>query len=221
MNRRRLRQEPPESVPFIRVNLVTEDSVLARRVELYTGREGSLDVTVSASPVPPNSTDVYILPVEHLPEPAGEHADRLWVPTIAYGPPESLRSAFGRGCEDYLKDPWTPEELYFRTARIVRGVRFTVGDRSIEIRNDSIVTDHGAAPLSKPQSTIIRILAQYRGGVVPREVLYYLIRGRPGGASRALDMHISNLRKKLKTVAGPEYGDLIESVRGEGYRLRF
>jgi len=54
---------------------------------------------------------------------------------------------------------------------------------------------------------------------VSREALYYGIWGRSAaGQSRAVDMHIASLRKKLRRLF-PESGDCIRSVRGVGYLI--
>ena len=53
--------------------------------------------------------DLFIVPALQV----GTLADG-GVPVIACGPPGMLRAAFVSGCVDYLREPWTPEELAVR-----------------------------------------------------------------------------------------------------------
>ena len=56
--------------------------------------------------------------------------------------------------------------------------------------------------------------ANHAGEAIPRVALYSLLWGEGDYESRALDVHILSLRKKL---AAPE---LIETVYGYGYRFK-
>ena len=66
---------------------------------------------------------------------------------------------------------------------------------------------------------ILAVLMQQAGGVVAREELYRRVWQTSGGDStRALDVHIAYLRRKLE--ADPHKPRLIVTVRGVGYRLQ-
>jgi hypothetical protein len=67
---------------------------------------------------PATDTDAWVVPVREL----QGLAKRRTVPPpflLASGPGDCLRSAFLAGCDDYLREPWDPEELEARVLRLV------------------------------------------------------------------------------------------------------
>jgi two-component system response regulator CpxR len=132
------------------------------------------------------------------------------------------------GADDYLPKPFNPREL---TARIRSIFRRTapeslqagrqVGKRTV----DDIEIDRGvrmAFRQGKPikltacEFEILELLLSAPGRIVSREEITTGALGRPVGLyDRSVDVHISNLRRKL----GPHFGgsDRIRTVRGSGY----
>jgi two-component system, OmpR family, response regulator CpxR len=132
------------------------------------------------------------------------------------------------GADDYLPKPFNPRELVARVRAIVRR---TGGQRKAEPAPGSIsVDDIEVLPsarivrvrgqeleLTTAEYDLLDVLVQRAGNVVPREELARLVLGRKLSAyDRAIDMHISNLRKKLGE--GP-HGERIKTVRNAGYIL--
>lgn len=142
------------------------------------------------------------------------------LPTIAYGPPNLLRSAFLAGCADYLRDPWTAEELALRALAVLSRLRercaFPWGEVSLE--GCTLLTPAGPVALRPIESRILRQLLASKGETVPREALVLRAWGRPARASsRSLDMHIASIRKKVIGAVGAAGPRFISAVRGEGY----
>ena len=74
---------------------------------------------------------------------------------------------------------------------------------------------HQLRPLA---SAILAVLMQQSGQVVPRDELFRQVwRTSDGDSTRALDVHIAYLRRKLE--ADPRRPKLIVTERGVGYRL--
>lgn len=90
---------------------------------------------------------------------------------------------------------------------------------SFELRSLEIGTARGSCVLSLQEARILRLLLHQRGEPVPREALFYAVWGRPPtGESRVVDVHVSNLRGKLRRLF-PESRGCLRSVRGVGYLL--
>src|SRR5208337_5494690 len=68
-----------------------------------------LHFIATVEPLPDDEVDLFVVGARHV----GGLA-RGGVPVIAQGPAGFMRSAFLGGCADYLRDPWTPEELALR-----------------------------------------------------------------------------------------------------------
>ena len=140
---------------------------------------------------------------------------------VCFGSAELLPGCFLAGCDEYLKEPWSPEELEWRVRKLRRdreaAFRFSWG--SFEIGSLELSSSAGSRSLCLQEQRILRLLTANAGEPVSREALYYGIWGKPASAkTRVVDMHIASLRKKLHELF-PESGVCIRSVRGVGYLI--
>lgn len=149
---------------------------------------------------------------------------RAAAPVIVAGPAENLPHAFALGCDDYLRDPWTPEELLSRMRPKLSELSIELCGEALVLNRDLLAGPGGQVSLEPPEATLLRALAFQDGEPVDRRLLARVALGdvavvRRG--SRALDMRISRLRGKLRRVISPQYRrhPLIRGVYGGGYRL--
>jgi CheY-like chemotaxis protein len=198
------------------INLVGLDAVLCERIRASLGRSPFHFIS-TAEPLPDDEADLFVI--------AAGNAARLaqrGVPVLAHGPAGLMRSAFLEGCTDYLRDPWTPEELALRAQAAISRQdacwEFPWGD--VRIDGDELCAPGGRAPLTHHESVILRALLRQRGRPVPRAALACLLGGGTlrGDASRRIDVHIAALRRRVRSVA-PEAGRFIVCVRGQGYMV--
>ena len=216
------RPRAPEGV--LSVNLLTADPLLTARLRSFGRRAPRLRLRASTRPLP--DCDAYLFPAEALPgEGELEALQAGGAAVLAFGPPALLRAAFLAGCDDFLKDPWSPEELecrlehlaVFRQRPGAVSAGFPWGELSL--RGARARSPYGEASLSYPESRILAALLSRPGEVVSREVLAYAAWGRPLAAgSRALDAHVAGLRRKLRRLAPPG-GVCLRALRGVGYLL--
>ena len=153
------------------------------------------------------------------------------------GPPVIMLSAMGEdtdrivglelGAADYLPKPCNPRELLARIRAVLRrgGDRPKSGGQAVwlgTVRLDLVrreLTGPGGAvtPLSSGEFRLLQTFAERPGRILTRDQLLDLSHGPTAEAfDRAVDVQISRLRKKLDDGTGRE---VIETVRGEGYRL--
>jgi DNA-binding response OmpR family regulator len=147
------------------------------------------------------------------------------VPIIILGAGDEVDKVVGLelGADDYLTRPFNPRELVARVQavlrrsyrnRISRGV-LAVADVRVDPDRYEVTIAGQPVALPPKELMLLAILARNPGVVVPRERLLQLV--WPGGrsyTSRALDVHISWLRQKLR-----ESSVRIVRVWGIGYRL--
>jgi two-component system response regulator CpxR len=134
------------------------------------------------------------------------------------------------GADDYLPKPFNPRELVARVRAIYRrSIRKPEVEPGMPA-NTLVVDDIELVPsarvvrvqgreldLTTAEYDLLEALVQRAGSVVPRDDLARIVLGRRLSAyDRAIDMHISNLRKKLGE--GPR-GERIKTVRNAGYIL--
>jgi two-component system OmpR family response regulator len=171
--------------------------------------------------------DAALLPAPLLLDPAFPRTETIHrlraagCSLICFGAAELLPGCFLAGCDEYLKEPWPPEELEWRVRRLCRGreALFCFSWGSFAVQSQELRSPLGSCRLCAQEQSILRLLAANAGEPVSREALYYGIWGRPASlASRVVDMHIASLRRKLRRLF-PESGDCIRSVRGLGYLI--
>jgi two-component system response regulator RegX3 len=95
---------------------------------------------------------------------------------------------------------------------------FRVGPWKVDPERLVAEREGAAIELSRREIEMLALFAQERGRIVSRRALLQQVWGfdSPDGVeTRTVDMHIAKLRKKL----GQQGHQLIETVRGEGYRL--
>ena len=129
------------------------------------------------------------------------------------------------GADDYLPKPFNPRELVARIRAILRRLderragpgRFRSGDIMIDVAVREASIDGSPLHLTTVEFSLLEILVRNAGRALSREYLTDAALGRKLGVfDRTIDVHISNLRKKLDVHRGVEH---IKTVRGSGYLL--
>ncbi len=138
--------------------------------------------------------------------------------------PDRIRG-LSLGADDYLTKPFSPQELVLRVTAILRRVGAAAASPSDIIQMGPIRIDRSAhrvtvdetdVELTPIEFKLLLVLAERRGRVQARAHLLETVwEAAPDIQTRTVDMHVQRLRTKLGSA-----GDLIETVRGFGYRLR-
>ncbi len=138
--------------------------------------------------------------------------------------PDRIRG-LSLGADDYLTKPFSPQELVLRVGAILRRTagaavsrtdHLTVGPIGIDRAAHRVSIDGREVELTPTEYKLLLTLAERRGRVQARAHLLETVwDAAPDIQTRTVDMHVQRLRAKL----GPA-GELIETVRGFGYRLR-
>lgn len=131
------------------------------------------------------------------------------------------------GADDYVVKPFSPRELVLRARAILRR---GAGARPSEVADEEMnygalrinTSAHQAWIEDEPLSLtatefkLLTILVERRGRVQTREDLLNTVWGYEyAGYGRTVDTHVRRLREKLGA-----HSDLVETVRGVGYRFR-
>ena len=132
------------------------------------------------------------------------------------------------GADDYMPKPCNPRELLARVKAILRRAsqsdkpsssqsdQLTVGDLEMNVHNRQAKLLGQVLVLTQTEFDILQLLMQSADELITKQKISEDILGRKLGAyDRSIDVHISNLRRKLT----PSEMLSIQTVRGSGYLL--
>ena len=130
------------------------------------------------------------------------------------------------GADDYLPKPFNPRELIARIRAILRRTmapeavtqQLSAGDISLDLPAREAWIHQHKLHLTSVEFSLLEAFLRQAGHVVSREQLTETVLGRRvvGPFDRVIDVHVSNLRKKLGESPA---GERIKAVRGAGYQF--
>ena len=142
----------------------------------------------------------------------------------AKGSEDDIVRGFEAGADDYVTKPFSVRELLARVHALLKrsgktsSECFRVGAFEIDPTRSQARCDGTDVALTKREVMILKLLAEDPGRIVSRRVLLreaWEMNNSDQVETRTVDMHIAKLRKKL----GKRAEGLVETVRGQGYRL--
>lgn len=142
------------------------------------------------------------------------------MPVLAVGTPSAFDMVPAGLCDDLIDPRLIAGELRYRLRRIVRPAGMLSGGNVIVCEPLRLVVDNRSVALTPTEYRVMVMLLRGRGETVPRAALEGATRGRIPSGSRALEMHISRLRGKLRAVTeGLPDSPRIVAHRRSGYAL--
>lgn len=131
-----------------------------------------------------------------------------------------------QGGDDYLTKPFALAELLARVEILAlraqptqtsQTSRLQNGYLEIDLLSQEVLLDGAKVNLQAKEFKLLRYLVEHAGQVVTRSLLFEAVWDYNfDPQTNVIDVHIARLRKKLEL---PDKPNLIETVRGAGYRL--
>lgn len=128
------------------------------------------------------------------------------------------------GADDYIQKPISPKLLVARVKSNLRKLQsgelensvYKIGPISIDRDQFKIYVDGVSLVFPKKEFEILAYLSKNPGRVFPREKILLDVWGSDiFVVERTIDVHVRKIREKLG-----KYADLIETVKGVGYRFK-
>lgn len=146
------------------------------------------------------------------------HRTPVLILTARDGVPDRVRG-LDQGADDYLVKPFSLVELLARLRALIRrsagqaSSKIIVGDLSLDTRARTVHRDGELITLTAREFALFELFAMNQGQVVSRTQIYeHLFDENDDSLSNLIDVHVSNLRRKLGK-------DTIVTRRGQGYLL--
>ena len=143
----------------------------------------------------------------------------------ALGQEENIVEGLEAGADDYITKPFSFKVLMARMQSVLRRESMTEGDINkpvniynvlISPRTRGVKIDNKTIDLTFTEFQILHLLASHPGWVITLYLIIDKIRGDNYPVTdRSVDFQIVGLRKKMG-----ESGNLIETIRGVGYRFK-
>jgi DNA-binding winged helix-turn-helix (wHTH) protein len=189
-------------------------------------------------------SDVVVLPTDLVAELSTE-APYVFTAcrVLVYGPATLLPKAYLAGASDFMKEPWETSELGFRVARLTEVARPTEANPPshsdaeeaafeataqeanaltlLRLEPGGIRRGRELLQLNEEEFQVLRLFFNAEDRTVSRRALAFVMGLETGPESRAVDMRIARLRRRLQELLPEEERDHnpIIPVRKRGYRL--
>jgi DNA-binding response OmpR family regulator len=144
----------------------------------------------------------------------------------AKGAEDDIVTGFKAGADDYITKPFSLREVMVRVEAVLRRIGKNLGDEEVNChgiffdgKNLKAFAGEQSVELTRREMDIIIYLHRRRDRIVSKkELLTEVWRYADADIeTRTVDIHMLKLRKKITALIGDV--QLIETVRGEGYRL--
>jgi two-component system response regulator TrcR len=130
------------------------------------------------------------------------------------------------GADDYMKKPFSMEELVLRVKGLLRrndidqilyqSAEIYLGELRFNYQRLELFSEGQVITLSQRESELLHLLIKHKNTLLDRRSALLQLWGEDSRFNaRSMDVYITRLRKFLKNEPGIE----IQSVRGQGYKL--
>ena len=216
--------------------LVEDDAALVRKLKEYLSSEGfqtasAAGQTEAVGQMDADRPDLALVDIA-LSEGNGfavcSYARKKGIPVIfltASGDELNTVAGLDMGADDYVSKPFRPRELVSRIRSVLRRTsgnssEILVGSLRIDAGKGLVFRNDQQVYLSALEYRLFMYFLNHRGQIISRELLLDEIWDSSGEYvnDNTLTVYIKRLREKLEE--NPQEPELIQTVRGLGYRLK-
>lgn len=223
----------------MRILIVEDDAVLNKGIKMILTKEGHAvdsfddgDKVLKHMLLNHSNYDLfvldYMLPGKSGLQICGEVREReIYTPILmltGVSDTDNKVAALDAGADDYLTKPFSEKELVARVRALLRRPRVAVPtkmtnkDLTLDISNKQVFYKEKEVPLTLKEFGILEYLMRNENQVISRDqILDHVWDFEVNAFSNIVDVHITNLRKKLEKAGAK---NILETIRGVGYKVK-
>lgn len=218
-----------------KILLVEDDAAIVRSLEQYLCSEGFSPLAVpgqkkAIEALRNEKIDLLLVDIS-LVDGDGfavcKEAKKFDIPVIfltASGDENSVVKGLDLGADDYIAKPFRPRELVSRIRSVLRRSGraqsiVALGAVSVDTEKGTVSRNGQDIPLSALEYRLLMCFVNHRGKLLSRSALLEEIWDAGGDFvnDNTLTVYIKRLREKIET--DPQKPEIIQTVRGLGYRV--
>ena len=198
------------------LNFINPSEAVINKINIYNFTN-SVSFNYLISDFPHRSADILLISSSmiHI---CREYREFSYIPFIAYGDSQFIEKSFAVGAADFVKNPWSFNEIEIRAVRYINKDKLFINNTIIQFSNSSIQNSVCALPMTVNEYKILSLLSNNLDKIISKENIYYKI-GVKNDKSRVIDTYMHSIKKKINQLTNNKDKNIhiIRTIRNRGY----
>ncbi|MBI9096838.1 MAG: response regulator transcription factor [Spirochaetaceae bacterium] len=198
------------------LNFINPSEAVINKINIYNFTN-SVSFNYLISDFPHRSADILFISSSmiHI---CRDYREFSYIPFIVYGDSQFIEKSFAVGAADFIKNPWSFNEIEIRAVRYINKDKLFINNIEIQFSNSSIQNSEYTLPMTVNEYKILSLLSNNLDKIISKENIYYKI-GVKNDKSRVIDTYIHSIKKKINQLTNNKDKNIlaIRTIKNRGY----